>query len=386
MQIQLITNNTQFKLLKNSWHNLQTNGAVKNITTSWEWMSTWWDVFHEDRELAILTFTKNEEVIGIAPFVKRKTRLLGFLPYVKLEFMASGEEEQDEICTDYLDIIVKKGYEQIVTESLFNYLIISNKIKWDELLLPRMDSESIIPSLKDQLARKYRIHIEKIKTSTCCYAKLPTSYENFLLQLGKKTRYKINRGIRKLGDENELSFKISKTSEEIKLAKESLIQLHQSRWNTKGKQGVFSSKKFRLFHDIFIEKTLNKNWIQVGTLYLGETPVACIYNFNFLGKIHSYQSGVTISDSWDISYGMIAHTFAIKEAITQGNIEYDFLAGVSGYKERLAKNRREIISFRISKPSLYETIRKTLLLLKKATINFVQFAKQLITMNSKRKS
>jgi predicted nucleotidyltransferase len=59
---------------------------------------------------------------------------------------------------------------------------------------------------------------------------------------------------------------------------------------------------------------------------------------------------------------MLADSYAIKHAISEGLREYDFLAETSDYKERLAKKRHEIVWVTIRnfspKESMYKVIRK----------------------------
>ena len=71
-----------------------------------------------------------------------------------------------------------------------------------------------------------------------------------------------------------------------------------------------------------------------------------------------------VSEVSNVRYGRQAHVRAIADAISEGAKEYDFLSGVFDYKERLAKGQREIITLRISKPTLKEPVYRTMCRLK----------------------
>jgi len=360
MKAELVSDEEQLWNLKEPWKDLQSLGAAKDITTTWQWMSTWWEVFREGRSLALLVVRDGEEVVGIAPFVRRSIRYFGLIPYTRMEFMASGEDEKDEICSDYLDFVIKDGREREVLEAIFEFLHHSRDISWDDLLLPVMRIESPTVPLLFDLAGKFRLTAREIRCIPCRYASLPDSFEEYLSQLGSKTRYKIRRGMRKLSEGGDVDFKIAETAEEVEAAKNILIRLHQSRWSQKGDRGVFSSAKFRLFHDKIMSISHKKNWLRLGILSLSQRPLACIYNLRFNGRVYSYQAGIEVSDNWDLSYGMLAHAYAIAHAISETSREYDFLAGDSEYKKRLAKEEREILTVRISKSSPKESLYRTM--------------------------
>ena len=374
MEVKVLRDQKQFLGLKEAWKNLQSLGAVKDITTTWEWMSTWWEVFNEDKNLAVLVVRDNDEVIGIAPFMQRKVKYfrlipiknfrLRLIPYMRMEFIASG----DDVCSDYLSFIVKEGREKEVLKSVFKYLCNSRDTRWDELVLYQMNAESTFIPLLYDLANELKLNIKEIDRDFCPYVNLPDSFEDYLSQLGQNTRYQIRQGMRKLNEKGDAVFKIAKTEEEIELAKTILIRLHQSRWTQKGEPGRFSSDEYKLFHDKMISIAHKENWLRLSTLFFNQKPIACIYNFCYGNKIYFYQSGIEISDDRDLRYGMLAHIFAISYSISEAAKEYDFLAGVSDYKTRLAKEQHEIVTIRISKLSTKESLYKIMCYLRKQMI------------------
>ncbi len=364
MQVDLVSDEKQFWELEKPWKELQSLGAVKDITTTWEWMSTWWEVFKDGRELAILVAKDGDKVVGIAPFIRRKIRYFHLIPYRRIEFIASGEDKKDKIYSEYLDFIIEDGREEEVLESVFQQLCRSGNIIWDELVLPRMKVESPVVPILYGLAEKFNLDIMESNRATFLYADLPDSFDGYLGQLGRSTRHKIRQGTRRLDKLGDVVFKVAETEEEVEVAKDMLIRLHQSRWSQKGKPGVFSSERFRQFHDKMISIAHRENWLKLVSLLLNGKPVACVYNLLFRDKIYSYQAGMEVSEISNVRYGRQAHVRAIADAISEGAKEYDFLSGVFDYKERLAKGQREIITLRISKPTLKEPVYRTMCRLK----------------------
>ena len=134
LNIEIVINEDEFAALAKEWNQLLEQSASNTLTLTYEWLSSWWEVFGEGRELYILLVRDGEELIGIAPMLKRTVQHYGVLPFRRIEFLASGEEEADEICSDYLDFILLRGRE---TEALDCKMrnIYEIDTDWDEVLL-----------------------------------------------------------------------------------------------------------------------------------------------------------------------------------------------------------------------------------------------------------
>jgi CelD/BcsL family acetyltransferase involved in cellulose biosynthesis len=193
---------------------------------------------------------------------------------------------------------------------------------------------------------------------------LPGSLEEYIAELGRRTRKQVRRDINRLNESGNLEYKVAGTEQDVESTRELLIRLHQSRWTDVGMPGVFSSDKFRSFHDRIMLIALHNDWLRLGTLLLDGEPLACEYNLKYRNKIYSYQCGVKTSDDSNISVGTVADVYAIGNAISDGLKEYDFLIGATHYKNRLARNQREMVTMRIGKPSKKELVYRAVCKLK----------------------
>jgi CelD/BcsL family acetyltransferase involved in cellulose biosynthesis len=238
-----------------------------------------------------------------------------------------------------------------------------------------MDAQSSVVPLLFDLAKQVRLNIQEVWRIPCLYINLPSSFEEYLSQLGRKKRQDIRRRMRRLGEMGDVRFKMAETEGEIGASRDTLIRLHQSRWSQRGKPGVFSSDRFRLFHDKMIPIAHRKNWLRLGTLFLDERPLACVYNFHFMSKIYGYQLGMEISETPYSGYGSLALVYAISHAISEGMREYDLLTGTPDYKRRLAKERREVVTLRISRSSPRESLYRAMCRIKRQAKPLLQTAR-----------
>ncbi len=109
MDIKRVENDDDFMKLNEDWNQLVYISSIQEITVTWEWLYTWWEVFKQGRQLWILIVRQNSKIVGIAPLLMRKVLYYGAFPFQRLELLGSREDKKDEICSDYLDFIIKKG-------------------------------------------------------------------------------------------------------------------------------------------------------------------------------------------------------------------------------------------------------------------------------------
>lgn len=358
-----ITTRDELDRLEPVWNRLLAESAANSITLTWEWLVTWWDVFGADRELNILVASDGQEIIGIAPLLKRTVQHYGLLPFRRLELLASGEDEADEICSDYLDFIIRKGREEATVKALLDYLF-KTDCDWDEILLTDVAAESInLPMLKN-LCETTGTKCEVMRDQFCTYLTLPGGWEEFVEGLSQNFRRKIQKDRRALAAGGG-RLQIIDSREEFEPAFDALIRLHQQRWTGRGEPGVFASEKFTRFHRLVAPKLLDKGWLRLFMVYFRDEPVSALYAFTYNRKMYYYQGGFTEARGALTSPGTLVQSYAVETAIKMGLYEYDFLkGGESGYKTKWGGQTRSIIQMRLAQPdskeALYSTTTKVL--------------------------
>jgi CelD/BcsL family acetyltransferase involved in cellulose biosynthesis len=363
VRIEKITTREGFAALEPVWNKLLEQSASNTLTLTYEWMSSWWEVFGEGRELYILLALVGNELIGIAPMLKRTVQHYGVLPFRRIEFLASGEDEADEICSDYLDFILKRGREEEAVKGIVKY-IQEEDADWDEVLLTDVSGDSPNLPLLKTLCEDRNTRLQTMRDELCVYVQLPDSWDELLKNLKKSFRQKINRDRRAFaGQEGEL--KVIESREGFEEGFDALVELHQQRWLSKGMPGVFSSEKFTRFHRLFAPKAIQNSWLKLYLALKDGEPIAAIYNFAYNHKIHSYQSGFRQENSGLHSPVVLLRSFAIEHAIGFGCREYDFLKGREGsYKFEWLPQTRNIVQLRLAqsrtKEALYTTTTKVI--------------------------
>jgi len=95
-----------FALIKDEWEDLYRCSADVTPFQSWAWLYSWWELYGEGYELRLITMRNDEGLlIGIIPLMLERRRGFG-----RLLFVGTGP-------TDYLDALVKDGWEEVVFEA-----------------------------------------------------------------------------------------------------------------------------------------------------------------------------------------------------------------------------------------------------------------------------
>ena len=351
----ILTSLTDVKNIRDEIDNLIINSnniLVFNIT---EYLLIWCDIFLTEKdELFYITIRSGNELVSIAPL------------YIKdsvLRFLCTGEEEDDEVTSEYLDVIVKTGYESIVSES---YATILNNNKWNEIRFDHYLSSSYISNYIINIIDSNNWKTKQSVSGIRYYLPLPTNQEKLTTQLkgsfyrGLKNKY---RKLQSVGVTHELIINdLEKCSETFN----SMRQLHNKRWQKEGMKGVFESSKFNEFHNKIFPHLINNNMLFLFKMTKGNQDISVVYGFIYKGEVSYYQSGYIIDEYDKYSLGAVTLYAAIKEAVEMGALKFDFMMGdENSYKKLFKCNEDKIYSLYASPPGIKHQLRLFLNFFKK---------------------
>ncbi|HZS40676.1 MAG TPA: GNAT family N-acetyltransferase [Polyangia bacterium] len=361
LDVSVLRHAHELEQLEPEWSALLERSDSNQPTLSPLWIRTWWSIFgHDDgRDLRVLLFWDRGRLVGLAPLQARRYWYRPGLPYRRLELLASGEAEADEICSDYIGVVAERGAEEDVARGVVTALEAGALGGWDELVLPAMDGASALTSLLTGALTHARIATESVVTSEAPYVPLPATWAAYLEKLPSSRRYLVTRSLRDYekwaaGDSR---LHVASTPAELVEGQRVLHSLHGERWGAEGEGGVFRSERFTKFHERVMAALLERNALELSWLTVRGEPIAALYNIVWDGKIHFYQSGRKIELPKGIRPGIVAHAYALQRAIAAGRREYDFLAGASQYKMQLALATRPLVRVRAVRAPMRERSR-----------------------------
>jgi len=359
--VEIVKDADGFEALRDEWSELSKRSATNEPTLDRTWVLAWWRVFGSlgGRRLRILTIRERGRLIGLVPLLSRTHWYRPGLPYRRLELLCSGEPQEDEICSDYIGILADEGAEATVARAFVDALCDRGLLgDWDELVMPSMAGDSRMPELLAAELRRHGIDARAETTNHAPYIPLPTSFEAYLDALPSSRRYWLSRSMREVEKLGKVELRCAKTREELAHGRKLLESLHGERWAEKGNEGgVFGSPRFRAFHDEVMPQLFDRGALDLLWLVVDEEPIAALYNIVWNGKTYFYQSGRRLDVPKNVRPGIAIHALAIRRAIELGHREYDFLAGESQYKVKLALDRRPLVRLRAVRSSVRERAR-----------------------------
>lgn len=342
LHARVLRSTTEVRDLVPAWDALCRRSA-NELSTHPLWMLLWWDVFgrHDLRRLRILSIFDGGELVGLAPIQQRPALYRRVLPLRRLELLGTGEDEADEICSDYNGVIAAPGYEATVVDAFVRHLVDAGR--WEQLTLQGIDRDATWVAPLERALTRAGLPFERRELSISPYVALPARFDDYVEQLPPSRRKFVRKCLRDFDKwAPERTFAVVKNAHELVEGQRILETLHGTRWADAGAQGVFASSKFATFHRRLMHELLDRDALQLGWLAVGDRPLAIVYNFLWKGRVHSYQSGRALDLPNTIRVGILSHLYAMQDAIARGMNEYDFLAGRQRYKLELSLHSRTL--------------------------------------------
>ncbi len=357
--IELCSDVGRLRELAPEWDALLCRSASNEPVLTPLWQLAWWQVFGalDGRRLQALVLRRERRLIGLLLLVSRRVWHRSVLPLRRLELSGSGEDESDEICSDYLGPIVEIGEELAVAQAIAIWLMQQRDI--DELLLPRMDGANRANQELVHALRCSGFGGDMVEGAPAPYIPLASSFEGYLAELSPSRRAHLQRARKDFskwaGD--SVHFRHATDRGSLAEGKQVLAALHGERWRSAGKSGVFASTHFAAFHDLVLPALLEKSALDLHWLEAHGRPVASAYNIHWNRKVYHYQSGRSLDLPKSLSPGVVLLAHCIEAAAARGDREFDFLPGRQPYKLRLALKTRPLIFVRAARPTFRQSLR-----------------------------
>jgi CelD/BcsL family acetyltransferase involved in cellulose biosynthesis len=323
LELTLADNRESLNKLRYGWDNLFSLCPGASVFQSWEWVSSCIEFLGNDKRMFLLCAQEGGRVVGIAPF--EIIPVLG-LPLRRLQFIGTG-------VSDILDFLVLPGYEERFGEAVCRWLE-ENSHAWDLIDLHDLPPYSLVPDVLN--GRGWRS--DCLDQNVNYFMPLPSSWDDFLQEIGKKQRHEIRRHERVMAESHEALCTVL-SREELLPGLDTLFALHTSRWQQHGENGIFYGEARREFYRRVAELFYDKGWLRLQAIKLDGELKAVGWCFTCRGKAGYYIIGWDTSLSHE-SIGTNLLAFSIRDSIEQGLAEFDFLRGDESYKARWTKSVR----------------------------------------------
>jgi len=347
----VIKKEVEWDAIQDDWKALYASSPYSSIPLDFDWLRGWWRIFgtlYGTGGLRIVAVWRGSRLIGAVPLYVGRG-MGGSLGTRHLRFISTGEEEHEETCPDYLNLLCLPGEEAVCADAIWSEV---GRMDWDHLEFLDLTENS--PLLRGiTLPHNAR----SFSRGSCPIADLTGGFEAYLKRLSLKSRQQARRVLRE--GEAGAHFEVADVNQAAG-SFDDLVKLHQERWTLDCQPGVFAAPRFTEFHRNLIQEWLPSGRAILARLSVAGVPVAVLYGFVNGLKFDLYQLGVRREPASLVhSPGILANLLLMRALTERGVTAYDFLRGSASYKLRLATRENQLVGVQIWRPTLRAAIHRS---------------------------
>jgi hypothetical protein len=358
-----ITNAERLAELADDWERLVPDAPMLGP----RWLLPWWRHYGAEpfagprgRQLSVLALVDPPYgLVALAPWYIEATRLHGRV----VRFLGMGE-----VCTDYLGIPCRVGYEVDVARMIADALLAtqprsgeccakSRARSWDMLDLHGVDENCpVTKRVMTELDNRGAL-VRSVRACNGWRVLLPATWDEYVGHLSKSHRKQVRRMMRGPLGSGRLVLHEVRTPNQLPVALATLATLHRRRRLSMGESDLFARGRFAGFHRDAARGLLAAAKLRLSWAELDGVPVAAEYQLCGTGTVYAYQSGI------DPGYlqsepGHLATIATMKAAIERGDQAFDFMRGDEPYKAHWRAEPRPMLNVRVWPGSATDRLRR----------------------------
>jgi hypothetical protein len=178
--VEVIEDSRGFAALEEEWDDLHRQCPQATPFQSWAWLYSWWEYYGEGYKLRLITVRYRGLLVGIIPLMLKRQWGHG-----RLLFVGTGP-------TDHLDVIVRKGWEDLVAEAGIKALRQMDDWHVADLqeLRPEAAARALFEYWPDRKASVWQ--------SQCPVIEATNSWDQLLMYRSKRLRNNARRALRRV--------------------------------------------------------------------------------------------------------------------------------------------------------------------------------------------
>ncbi len=338
----IVTPLTYMEWREEEWRDLENRAGDYSFFLSRHWIGAWLRCLPDDTSLKLMRVTRAGQLVGLGVLVQGYTPFLRLFKLRQIALHETGNPAFDTITIEYNGFLAADQEAQAVSQAAIEWLLagdIANK-----LIHFGGVEEELFQALQKSASR-HRHSLRILGESDASYVDLSSVRESgkeYLDSLSRNTRQNLRRKLRRYEAVGPLRYHIASSLEEALEYFTALRHLHQSYWVSRGKPGAFSKPFFVNFHTNLIRSAFAGGHIEIAKVTVGDSLVGYLYNFNWQGAVHAYQSGFCYEMGDGFKPGYVSHYLAIVNALERDLSIYDFMSGFGQHKSSLGSGKKRL--------------------------------------------
>ena len=316
-----------FQALAAEWDNLVHASAAQPFFMRLAWQTVWWENLGLG-ELWITAYYQpdTDELVGILPF-----------------YLLSGEDSHHDgrpqlsivgciEVSDYLDVIVAKGWESSVYAAFLDWLYSEEAPTWGVVDLCNLPSASTTYTWLPEMAQARGVEVKVFQEDVAPAISLPDRYSTYLdEQVDKKQRHEIRRKLRRIEREANVGLYVVGPVHDLDAEVTEFIRLQKA---SRADKADFMDAEMQSFFRKMSKVMFEAGHLRLMFLTLNGEPAATLFAFTYDGRFLLYNSGFNPQLHAQLSPGWVILSYATQYAIASGHRVFDFMQGDEEYKSR----------------------------------------------------
>jgi CelD/BcsL family acetyltransferase involved in cellulose biosynthesis len=336
MKIREISSVDDFKSIRGTWNDLLAKSHDKNIFLTWEWLFVWWEHFSDNKKLKILMVEDQDDIIGIIPLLYSNYRTFLFSYAIVENIGLNLSDYGGIIYSDLDDDKMNMMFSLIKCYLNYNKLI----FRFDQI----PSDSKFFNILHNQSFYQDSLFVGEKKTGFSPYLPIQSSLDDHLKMLSNKFRKNLRKGEKNIEKKmGGIEFKKFTTVDSLEKNLDDFWEMHQKKMSYQDVPCFSDSQKGFLTE--VAKKFAQNGWLNLSFLDINGQHASGVLGFEYHGKYYYYQTA--FDPNYSYSVGNIHILYILKDLISRGLKEFDFLRGDEAYKLRwqplLRSNNRIIM-------------------------------------------
>jgi len=327
VEIKLIETIEGFRRLEPEWNAALEESRNPSPFMTFEWISSYVDVFHASIRLFIVTARQDSRLAGIAPLMLDGDRRLVFIGYPH---------------NDYADFIIPREGTPVLAE-LCDFLH-DQRRRWKKVILDQMQEESSHWREIDAHLSA-RDHPHRVLLSDSCPAMI---LDDLKAARSKYYKRNITTYVNWYQSQGTFTFGTCETKEEALARLEDLFAQHITRRDQTPFPSQFNDAGICDFYRKFVDRMFPRGLVLLPTLTLNDEFLALYLAFPYRNTLYLYTTSFNGAHARR-SPGQVILRYLFDYAVERKMGQLDFARGDEGYKDRFAnvfRQNRKIIVYR----------------------------------------
>ena len=289
LAVREIRTTEELESIRPLWNALLMKSAAPVLYLTYDWLSTWWQCFQTPRKkLSVLAVFENDELVGIAPFVRTRAYWLG-IPYVKMEFISMMRYALSPTnISGTLDFIIRADKHQEVIPAVMEFLL-KKAWPWNYIRMHPLPSGSPSQKPLENAAGKIGFRFWKRPVFVNSIIRLNRPWTEYTAEVGRKFRKNIQGHEKRLQNNGVLRYSELNAIEQLENGFNSILSIERRSW--KWNKGIhIDAPVYRHFYRQLVEVAGKNGWLKLGIMSLDGKNIAYDLSLEFNRSIEGLKT------------------------------------------------------------------------------------------------